>query len=72
MGVPGFLSWLRRKYPQIVDDSAEDTGNYEEDAGDKACDNLYIGTGAANSPLGSLYHLHTLQALPDSGGKLVL
>jgi len=45
MGVPGFFSWLRRKYPQIVDECAKDQGQQEEEEGrgDRVCDNLYIG-----------------------------
>ena len=47
MGVPGFFSWLRRKYPQIVDDSAnvacDDEGN--------ACDNLYVGEDSSTTLL---------------------
>ena len=39
MGVPGFFAWLRRKYPQIVDDSATAACDGEGDA----CDNLYVG-----------------------------
>ena len=39
MGVPGFFAWLRRKYPQIVDDSATAACAGEGDA----CDNLYVG-----------------------------
>lgn len=42
MGVPGLFAWLRRKYPQIVEDSAKDTGR-DEDAEDNSCDNLCIG-----------------------------
>ena len=45
MGVPGFFAWLRRKYPQIVEDSAKDNGR-DEDAEDSTCDNLYIGESA--------------------------
>ena len=44
MGVPGFFAWLRRKYPQIVDDSAVVACDGERDA----CDNLYVGK---NRPL---------------------
>lgn len=40
MGVPGFFAWLRRKYPQIVDDSAGAAG---DDGEGNACDNLYVG-----------------------------
>ncbi len=43
MGVPGFFSWLRRKYPQIVDECAKDQGQQEEGREDRVCDNLYIG-----------------------------
>ncbi|KAL0046758.1 hypothetical protein WJX82_009320 [Trebouxia sp. C0006] len=42
MGVPGFFSWLRRKYPQIVDECAKDQGQQEEGREDRVCDNLYI------------------------------
>jgi len=42
MGVPGFFSWLRRKYPQIVDECANH-GQQEDGREDRACDNLYIG-----------------------------
>ncbi len=42
MGVPGFFSWLRRKYPQIVEECAKDQGQQEERE-DRVCDNLYIG-----------------------------
>lgn len=39
MGVPGFFAWLRRTYPQIVDDSA----GAARDGEGNACDNLYVG-----------------------------
>lgn len=64
MGVPGFFAWLRRKYPQIVDDSAttcESEGN--------ACDNLYVGKGATTTAVlrmenwTSLYPLLVLHSL---------
>ncbi|DBA90633.1 TPA: 5'-3' exoribonuclease 2 [Trebouxia sp. C0004] len=42
MGVPGFFSWLRRKYPQIVDECAKDQGQQEGGREERVCDNLYI------------------------------
>ncbi len=51
MGVPGFFSWLRRKYPQIVDECAKDQGHQEEGREDRVCDNLYIGQITLNEPL---------------------
>ena len=43
MGVPGFFAWLRRKYPQIVEDCALPPGQSEEGSDDRECDNLYRG-----------------------------
>ena len=51
MGVPGFFAWLRRKYPQIVDDSAKLQGIADGDSEDNACDNLYIGIESMASAL---------------------
>ena len=43
MGVPGFFAWLRRKYPQIVEECALARGQSEEDSDDREYDNFYIG-----------------------------
>ena len=52
MGVPGFFSWLRRKYPQIVDECAKDPGQQEGGREDRVCDNLYIGHITLNESVG--------------------
>ena len=50
MGVPGLFAWLRRKYPQIIDESAKTTGSNSGEGDDRVCHNLYIG----RSPVASL------------------
>lgn len=60
MGVPGFFSWLRRKYPQIVDECAKDQSQHGEGPEDRTCDNLYIG------PITAL-HITLVQLLMFTG-----
>lgn len=43
MGVPGLFAWLRRKYPLIVDESAQASGKDARNDDDRVCHNLYIG-----------------------------
>lgn len=48
MGVPGLFAWLRRKYPLIIDESANASEADGRDDDDRVCHNLYIGQSAAN------------------------